>query len=73
MPTIYKMLQNVMMMPHYKKRMAEFNELVTEFTLPRVSLPPTAEATNVRRLREYMNASRPTASETENIRYSSLS
>lgn len=53
--------------------MTEFNELVSEFQLPRVSLPPTAEATNVRRLREYMNASRPFNSDAENIRYSSLS
>lgn len=70
---IFAFYMNLMMMPHYKKRMAEFNDLVTEFTLPRVSLPPTAEATNVRRLREYINSSRPFASETENIRYSSLS
>lgn len=70
---IFAFYMNLMMMPHYKKRMAEFNDLVTKFTLPRVSLPPTAEATNVRRLREYMNSSRPFTSETENIRYSSLS
>lgn len=70
---IFAFYMNVMIMPQYKKRITEFNELVTEFTLPRVSLPPTAEATNVRRLREYMNASRPFNSDAENIRYSSLS